>query len=315
MLSISKSMAYGLILPVCILSMALLVFEFDDQGPRPHSGVVTNGAPNFDSGPDVEGGGVLWLDQEIYSDTWFDLGHEITLQTAENDPFTPSGELTDILEFTWSVNYTVNDIANVLGPHEFVVLGTTASGEKIVEGFAFTPADGSLIYSDFTLDNPQATVLGGGQYVPSKQRPRPRPPRRKLLYSGTALGNDPILANDPDKRFTYAVSRDTKTVNYISTTSGVPVSTYAISDTNFDRLSDVLYMGIQTHATEGAKLVARLRDSSTNETYGYLLLSDYDGDGKFDADEFVAEDDYSLLGYPGLWTNDFVSKLDFLPPQ
>lgn len=278
---------------------------------------LTRGAPPLlrKGASSSSGSGVferpLWLSSDLYSRAIRVEDSIVGLKLEWDSPLIPGNALTESIQYSWSVAYNIRDISGSLGPHEFVVWGEARDGSTVIEHFELAPPVGSHYYSDTTSPMPVYSVVGGGPYLPPSERVAANPPVREELYRGVALGQDVLVANDPNRRFSYLISRDLEGLHCIEWATG--------GMTGYDFGSDGSLLAfaqsaqVQAHSTEGDKLkvVLALNDSDAD----YILLSDYDGDGLFDGHQVVDEQGYSLLGYPDLWVNDYVAHLSYLSPQ
>lgn len=252
----------------------------------------------------------LWLSHEVRSRAIRVADGVVGLKLEWDDPLLTGNDLTEHVQYNWSVAYEVSDVAGSLGPHEFVVWGLARNGDVVVEHFDLTPPVGAHYIPDTTSSLPTFSIVGGGSYLPPSERTAASPPVREELYRGGALGQDVLVANDPNRQYSYIISRDLEGLHCVNWANGSVTE----CDLGADKalLSSAQSANVQAHSTEGNKLKIVLGINDVDADY--ILLSDYDGDGLFDGHQVVDAQGYSLLGYPQLWSNDYVVHLDFLSP-
>lgn len=250
---------------------------------------------------------VLWLSDEVFSAVErLDL-NTVRLHLKVNDPFTPSLDHNDQVLFDWSVEYEVKGAAGALGPHEFVLIGVARNGDVVLEHFDLDMPEGSQVFASPASSPPSVSIVGGGAYVPPSQRAAANPPTREELYRGSGLGVDLLLANDPDGRFSYVLSRDNQTLQTLAWETGAITEFTLGPDAAY--LQDATQVDMREHATEGRKLKVTLSRTDGND---FIVLSDYDGDGLFDDHVVLSQAQYESLGYDLNWTSDFVNHMGFV---
>lgn len=259
----------------------------------------------------------IWLSEEVNSKVQIPASRVVNLKIDINDPFTDSSEYVYHLSFSWTVSYKVKSISPGLGPHGFTVYGVARNGDSVIERFELTPVEGSYFLpvpsSGPALSTPMS-ISGGGVFLPPSEREDFGPPLRVELYRGPSLGDDLVLANDPYRRFTYAVSRSAAQFWYIPWDEDLVPFQYLLGSDQA-LLHDVTSMRVQRHKTEGDKLRIRRSNQQTGID-SFLLLSDYDADGLFDGHEHIASRSmYKAVGYPGLWEKDYVCTVPWMVPR
>jgi hypothetical protein len=254
----------------------------------------------------------LWLCPEVYGSISLTKENTLLHKLAINDPRTETGRLSLEQFIEIEVPYKVLTVNAGLGPHAFVVHGETEDGLQVLEQFRFTPSEGAYKFESVApLGSIRASIQGGGPFLPPDQRII-IPPGRTLLYLNPALGSNLCVANGSEGRFTYVVSVGQNLLTRIPWELGLSPTSIPLGD-NQELLSQVDYAQVYTHRTEGDKLKLRLWDSKTGMTTGYLLCSDKDSAGVFASSEFLTKDEYKATGYPGLWADDHISHLSWLP--
>ena len=254
----------------------------------------------------------LWLSPEVYSSV--DRVDESTIRLSMdiNDPLDGSGALDTELSYDWSVSYDVFAASGGLGPHEFVLAGIARNGDLVIEHFDLDMPDGSQVVDDTTLSAPSFSIAGGSGYQPPSQRAAANPPIRRELYRGAGLGTDVVLANDPQRRFTYVCSRELAKMFVVPWAEAGSLQEYTL-ESSPSILHRAKSMRVQRHSTEGNKLKIVLDTQQGVERY--LILSDYDDDGVFDGDVPFTRTEYASNGYPELWETDYVRHTPLLGPS
>ena len=259
----------------------------------------------------------IWLSEEVSSKVQIPEPRAVNLKIDINDPLTTSSEYVYHLSFSWTVSYNVRSVSPGLGPHCFTVYGVARNGDSVIEMFELTPVEGSYFMPVPSLGPALSipmSIAGGGVFLPPTERDDFGPPLRVELYRGPGLGADLVLANDPYRRYTYAVSRSAAQFWYIPWDEDLVPTQYLLGSDQA-LLHDVSSMRVQRHVSEGDKLRVWRRNRQTGID-SFLLLSDYDSDGLFDAHEhIVSRAMYKAVGYPGLWEKDYVNTVPWMSPR
>lgn len=293
-----------------VVAIALSAWGMSDRSTR-SSSMPQLGELGGSSAHDASMRRTLWLAHDVYSQLVRTSDHVMSFHLKWDDPLTAEESQSESHQYNWSVAYSIDGFSASLGPHEFTVWGTAQNGDIVLEHFDLAPPVGAHDYSSTTSPLPTASIVGGGPYLPPSQRQAVNPPTRKELYRGSSMGQDIVVANDPSRRYSYVVSKDMMALNCVSWTSG-SVSSYDLGPFS-SLLSVAISAQVQSHSTEGDKLKVTL--GLNDRDADYLILSDYDGDGVFDGHQVLDATGYSQLGYPGIWSNDFIRHVGFLAPD
>lgn len=256
---------------------------------------------------------VLWLSPEVRGGVYWSKDEKLQYKLMINDPRNKSKtlDLEQIVEI--EVPYEVQTVEAGLGPHAFVVHGKTQDGLQVLEKFQFTPAVGAYKFeSVLPLGSIRSSIQGGGPFLPPEARLPMEPPVRTLLYLNPALGANLIVINESKGRFTYVVSLDQNLFTKIPWALGESPASIPLGK-NQELLSLVDVGRMYTHGSEGEQLRLWLKDSATGRITGYLLCSEMNSAGIFESTEYLSKDQFKAAGYPGLWVDDHVSHISWLP--
>lgn len=194
------------------------------------------------------------------------------------------------------------------GADEVYVLGRDRSGNSVVERWTLPEVPGQY-RTDWQLGGASGGVLTtlpgaspfGGTYIPPASRSAPPGLGREELYRGAAVGQADYISVDPEGRF--AVLGDwTAGVIYQLDLLGTPAVSVVLSDAPL-AAAEVFSMDIRRHESEGRKLYVSL--DSQVAPYQFILTSDYEADGIWDFSDYLSYADYSALGYPDVWAEDY----------
>jgi hypothetical protein len=234
----------------------------------------------------------------------------------ESDPNVYGSALDYGESFRFTTSFDVNQVVKGLGPYQWLLSGVSSSGNQVVQKFKVDLPNGSYARPPVFLP-PGGTVntppyVGTGGYIAQPSRQALGPLQRTALYRGSDLGTHLVVAADPYERYGYIISRDQESLYLLPLGGGDLI--FAPTGSNSQYLSDVTLARVQMHETEGLKLKCTL-STDAGSAYGYLMFSDYDGDGLWDSNEFMTQQQYQDFGYPGLWTEDFVRGVSWLLPD
>ena len=288
--------------------------EFDDPKPDSQSGgtvEVAEGANRYDE--ELSYAHALWFGESFraYVKEYGLRTFEFVLEESDPNVYGEALDYRESLRFTTPFN--VNQLVRGMGPYQWLLAGQSDNGNQVIQKFEVDLPSGCYAPPHLFLQ-PGGTVImpdfvGTGGYIAQPGRQPLGPIQRTALYRGSSLGADLVVAADPHERYAYIISRDQKLLYLLPLGGGDPIFASTGSDNQY--LSDVTLARVQMHETEGLKLKCTL-STDTGSAYGYLIFSDYDGDGLWDSNEFMTQQQYQDFGYPGLWTADFVRGVSWL---